>query len=311
MTPFKLLLDAIAGEGSAALVSLPRTAGSSPRDAGAWMVVRPSGAFNGTIGGGALEYEAIAHAREALARAMAPVIERSQALGPDLGQCCGGRVWVRIETFDPRHVEELRALAQVTPRQYIVASPGADGRMKRRIAPIGEDGATKPGEYVENFEEVPTNVLLFGAGHVGRALVLALAPLPFTVRWIDPRRDMFPAAMPANVTPVANEQPVNEIDAAEDGAFVLIMTHSHGLDFDIVARALATKRFAYVGLIGSATKRARFEHRLRDLGMNQDIIASLVCPIGIDAIEGKSPAVIAASTAAQLLIVREHVRVAG
>ncbi|HEV2571727.1 MAG TPA: xanthine dehydrogenase accessory protein XdhC [Beijerinckiaceae bacterium] len=310
MTPFKLLLDAIAGEGSAALVSLPRTAGSSPRDAGAWMVVRPSGAFNGTIGGGALEYEAIAHAREALARAKEPVIERSQALGPDLGQCCGGRVWVRIETFDRNHLAELRALADVTHRQYIVASVGADGRMKRRIAPIGEDSAMGAGEYVENFEEVPTSLLLFGAGHVGRALVLALAPLPFTVRWIDPRREMFPAAMPANVTPVASTNPVEEIAAADKDAFILIMTHSHALDFDIVARALAARRFPYVGLIGSATKRARFEHRLADLGLATDTIARLVCPIGIEAIEGKLPAVIAASTAAQLLIAREHARIA-
>lgn len=308
MTPFKLLLDAIASEGSAALVSLPRTAGSSPRDTGAWMVVRPSGGFNGTIGGGALEYEAIAHAREALVRAKEPVIERSQALGPDLGQCCGGRVWVRIETFDRHHVEEIRALAQVTPRHYIVASPGAGGRMARRIAPIGEDSAMGVGEYVETFDEVPTTLLLFGAGHVGRALVLALAPLPFTVRWIDPRRDMFPAAMPANVTPVASLNPVEEIDAADKDAFVLVMTHSHALDFDIVARALAARRFPYVGLIGSATKRARFEHRLADLGLDPQTIAGLVCPIGIEAIEGKLPAVIAASTVAQLLIVRERSR---
>ncbi|MDH7795608.1 MULTISPECIES: xanthine dehydrogenase accessory protein XdhC [unclassified Beijerinckia] len=307
MTPFRLLLDAIASEGSAALVSLPRTAGSSPRDTGAWMVVRPSGGFNGTIGGGALEYEAIAHAREALARAKEPVIERSQALGPDLGQCCGGRVWVRIETFDRHHAEEIRALAEVTPRHYIVASPGADGRMARRIAPIGEDSAMGVGEYVETFDEVPTSLLLFGAGHVGRALVLALAPLPFVVRWIDPRRDMFPA-MPANVTPVASLNPVEEIDAADKDAFILVMTHSHALDFDIVARALAARRFPYVGLIGSATKRARFEHRLADLGLGPQAIAALVCPIGIEAIEGKLPAVIAASTVAQLLIVREHAR---
>jgi len=166
------------------------------------------------------------------------------------------------------------------------------------------------GEYVENFEEVPTSLLLFGAGHVGRALVLALAPLPFTVRWIDPRRDMFPAVMPANVTPIASATPVEEIDAADKDAFVLIMTHSHALDFDIVTRALAAGRFPYVGLIGSATKRARFEHRLADLGLSQEKIARLVCPIGIDAIEGKLPAVIAASTVAQLLIVRERTRIA-
>jgi xanthine dehydrogenase accessory factor len=309
MTPFAPLLDAIASEGSGALVTLPRTAGSSPRDSDAWMVVRPSGRFNGTIGGGALEWEAIRHAQEALAKAQIAFAERSHALGPDLGQCCGGRVWVRIETFDQRHAEELRVLASATSRQYIVARTGADGRIARRIAPVGEDPNTiAEDEYIETFDEKPTPVLLFGAGHVGRALVLALAPLPFAVRWIDPRADMFPKAMPQNVTPIASETPTAEIDAAEHDAFILVMTHSHALDFDIVAKAIAAQRFPYVGLIGSETKRTRFEHRMRDIGLTQEMIGKLVCPIGIDAIEGKLPAIIAASTAAQLLIAREHMR---
>jgi len=307
MTPFAPLLDAIASEGSGALVTVPRTAGSSPRDTDAWMVVRPSGRFNGTIGGGALEWEAIRHAQDALKKAQLAFAERSHALGPDLGQCCGGRVWVRVETFDLRHVEELQALAKATSRQYIVARPGADGRIARRIAPVGEDPNTiTDDEYIETFDERPTTLLLFGAGHVGRALVLALAPLPFTVRWIDPRADMFPKAMPQNVTPVATQTPTDEIDAAEHDAFILVMTHSHALDFDIIAKAISAQRFPYVGLIGSETKRARFEHRMRDRGLMQETIGKLVCPIGIDAIEGKLPAIIAASTAAQLLIARER-----
>jgi xanthine dehydrogenase accessory factor len=119
---------------------------------------------------------------------------------------------------------------------------------------------------------------------------------------------MFPKAMPQNVTPVASDNPTAEIDAAEHDAFILVMTHSHALDFDIIAKAIAAQRFPYVGLIGSDTKRARFEHRMRDIGLTREMISTLVCPIGIDAIEGKLPAVIAASTAAQLLIARERLR---
>ena len=309
MTPFAPLLDAIASEGCGALVTLPRTGGSTPRDTGAWMVVRPSGRFNGTIGGGALEWEAIGHARDALAKAQTAFAERSHALGPDLGQCCGGRVWVRIETFDLRHADELRTLARATSRQYVVARPGEDGRIARRIAPVGEDpDAIAATEYVETFDETATNLLLFGAGHVGRALVLALAALPFAVRWIDPRAGMFPRATPQNATPIVSEEPAVEIDAADRDAFVLVMTHSHALDFEIIAKALAARRFPYVGLIGSDTKRARFERRMRAIGLTAEMIGNLVCPIGIDAIEGKLPAVIAASAAAQLLIVRERTR---
>jgi xanthine dehydrogenase accessory factor len=151
-----------------------------------------------------------------------------------------------------------------------------------------------------------TPVLLFGAGHVGRALALALAPLPFAVRWIDPRADWFPQRVPPNVAPVARADPAAEIDAAPSGAFVVVMTHSHPLDFDIVARALQLGHFPYVGLIGSATKRARFESRLRDMGIDAGGIAGLVCPIGAPRVRDKSPAVIAATVAAELLRRRDE-----
>ena len=146
---------------------------------------------------------------------------------------------------------------------------------------------------------------LFGAGHVGRALVLALAPLPFAVRWIDTRPDWFPAAAPANAQPVATADPVAELDAAPPGVFVVVMTHSHPLDLDIVAHALQLGHFPYVGLIGSATKRARFESRLRDLGVETERIAGLVCPIGAPRVRDKTPAVIAATVVAELLQKRD------
>jgi xanthine dehydrogenase accessory factor len=150
----------------------------------------------------------------------------------------------------------------------------------------------------------PTPLALFGAGHVGRALVLALAPLPFAVRWIDSRDGAFPQHVPANATPVPTADPEAEIARLPADALVLVMTHEHPLDLAITAAALA-RGFPFVGLIGSASKRARFEKRFRAIGLPERRIRELACPIGLPGIEGKEPAVIAASVVAQLLQVRE------
>jgi xanthine dehydrogenase accessory factor len=147
---------------------------------------------------------------------------------------------------------------------------------------------------------------LFGAGHVGRALVLALAPLPFTVRWIDSRPGQFPQHIPQNVVPVLSEAHDHELAAAPLKALAIIMTHSHPLDFDITIGALKRGTFDYVGLIGSNTKRARLVKLARQLGVAEDALHRLVCPIGLPQIHGKQPAVIAAAIAAQILMVGEH-----
>jgi xanthine dehydrogenase accessory factor len=133
---------------------------------------------------------------------------------------------------------------------------------------------------------------------------LALAPLPFAVRWIDPRRQEFPPLAPANVAMVASDDPPAELSAAPDGAFVLAMTHSHPLDLAVVAEALRQDRFRYVGMIGSTTKRARFLSQLRAAGIAEELVARLVCPIGVAGVVGKEPAVIAVAVAAQLLMAR-------
>jgi xanthine dehydrogenase accessory factor len=143
---------------------------------------------------------------------------------------------------------------------------------------------------------------------VGQALVAALAPLPFNVTWVDPRLEVFPAAVPENVMPVQTEDPVAALRGAEPASFVLVMTHSHALDFDLVEAALKDMRFSYVGLIGSATKRARFTARLRQSGLSDARIGNLVCPIGLPGIQSKHPAAIAAATVAQMLIVDERLR---
>lgn len=152
----------------------------------------------------------------------------------------------------------------------------------------------------ENF-----TLALFGAGHVGRALVSILGTLPCRVRWIDPRPDAFPDHVPPNVTVEVSPAPERDVAGLPDGAWLLVMTHNHALDLGIVARALQENRFAYIGLIGSATKRARFEKRFRDLGIAEERIAGLVCPIGIKGIEGKQPGEIAIATAADILRRRE------
>jgi xanthine dehydrogenase accessory factor len=313
MLAFRRLIDAIDDEGSAALVTLARVQGSSPREAGARMVVRPSGGFHGTIGGGALEWAALEAAQAALRQGRGPALRRSLALGPELAQCCGGRVEWRIETFDRRDRADLAAIAAAEGRgpATIRAAIGREGRIARRLegdrrgdglteAPPDEEG------WIEPLGESARAVYLFGAGHVGRALALALAPLPFAVRWVDSRREAFPAYAPANVALIHAPGPAAELANAPDGALIVVMTHSHALDLEIVAEALRSERFGYVGLIGSATKRARFLSQMRAAGLSDAVLEKLVCPIGLPGLGGKDPAVIAASTAAQLLMAGER-----
>jgi xanthine dehydrogenase accessory factor len=302
---WRQLTDFVTRHGAAALVTVHDVKGSAPREAGAHMVVRPDGAFHGTIGGGQLEFRMLDIAREMLAAGRGPARIVDQALGPDLGQCCGGRVKILIETFDERDMEDLVPLAEAEAEGglFEVECRMEEGRVRREFSSaVGDDRWTG---WRETHGEIRTPVLIFGAGHVGRALVLSLAPLPFSVRWLDDRDGAFPAHLPAYATAVRMRDPAAEIAEAEPGSLILVMTHDHPLDMAITAAALK-RNFPYVGLIGSATKRARFEKRFRELGLAEETIRSLVCPIGLSGIADKDPAVIAASVTAQLLQVREH-----
>lgn len=305
MRVWRQLADFVARHGSAALISVHDVKGSAPREIGARMVVRSDGAFHGTIGGGQLEFRMLDIAREMLGAGRGPARIVDQALGPDLGQCCGGRVKILIETFDTRDMEDLAPLvaAEAEGRLFELECRLEDGRVRREFSSaVGDDRWTG---WRETHGEVRTPVLLFGAGHVGRALVLSLAPLPFAVRWLDDRDDAFPAHLPPNAKAVRMWDPEAEIAEASAHSLILVMTHDHPLDMAITAAALR-REFPYVGLIGSATKRARFEKRFRELGIPEETIRSLVCPIGLPGIEDKDPAIIAASVTAQLLQVREH-----
>jgi xanthine dehydrogenase accessory factor len=149
------------------------------------------------------------------------------------------------------------------------------------------------------------HLVLFGAGHVGAAIVRALAGLPCRVTWVDERDDMFPQSIPANVTIEATDTPESVVASAPEGASYLVMTHSHALDQRLSEAILSRPGVAWFGLIGSQTKRKQFEHRLRARGIDASRIDAMVCPIGVPGITGKQPAVIAAAVAAQLLQVWE------
>jgi xanthine dehydrogenase accessory factor len=241
--------------GICARVTITQTWGSTPREVGASMFVTRDG-FHGSIGGGTLEWRAMAQAQKLLQKGEGRHVA-TFSLGPDMGQCCGGRV-------------EL--VTEIVP---LASQVGASA--------------------------VHSRLYLFGAGHVGRALVLALAPLPFEVMWIDERPSAFPSLMPGNVRAVQPASAPAQLLDAQPQSLVLVMTHSHALDLAIVDAALRNPNVNHVGLIGSGTKRARFERRLAESGVAADRIAALACPIGAGRLRSKHPAIIAASTVVQLL----------
>jgi xanthine dehydrogenase accessory factor len=244
-----------------ALVQVAVARGSTPREAGVAMLVTAASMI-GTIGGGRLEYEAIARARGLLSEG-ADTATVEMPLGPSVGQCCGGHVILRLHRAGPAELAELEA-AEASERQAL---------------PL---------------------VLLFGAGHVGRALARALSPLPLQVSWVDARAHEFPDPPLEGVETFVTDRPLPAIEAAPAGSAVLVLTHSHTLDFILTEAALRRPDLAYVGLIGSRTKRRRFERGFRDLGLGEGDLARLVCPIG-DRLRDKRPAVIAALVAAELL----------
>jgi xanthine dehydrogenase accessory factor len=291
------------------------------------MIVDASG-IAGSIGGGHLEYIAIEKARALLAAGpSAPVLETFQ-LGPALGQCCGG---VATLLFEPVPAQELAdCLSSV-----IVTGPiGGTGACRRRPVALGERPADLPAAVADAlgalaepgstalvrlgsaadgpayFLTRPTlpepALYLFGAGHVGQALVRCLDGLPFAVHWIDSRSAIFPTVLPVNVRAIKTAVPAAIAAEAEADSLFLIMTHSHQVDFDILHAIMRRGDAGYVGLIGSATKRARFERRLLARGVSAARVEQLVCPIGLADVGGKSPAEIAVATAAQLLFVRHH-----
>jgi xanthine dehydrogenase accessory factor len=296
--------------------------GSAPREPGACMLVSATGEA-GTIGGGHLEFVATHTARDWLASPVPARLDRF-SLGASLGQCCGGIVELWFQRHDAREVPSLaRALQQRASGAAAVmasaaaAEGGAAPRWLGLEAALREGAvdlarhdavvvrqATGPVLY-ERIAPRDTPLWLFGAGHVARALVPVLAPLPFAITWVDSREAMFPPGLPANVRAIHSPQPADEVREIPAGAWALVMTHSHAEDFALCEALLRHGRFGWAGLIGSAPKAARFRQRLLQRGHAPREIARLVTPIGIDGIRSKEAAAIAVAVAAQLLQLRE------
>lgn len=327
-------LDLLSRGERCVLVTVARVKGSAPREPGTKMLVWESG-MAGSVGGGHLEFLATAFARRLLAAgdAAAPTIE-SFSLGPDLNQCCGGQVSLLFEMLDAAAQRWLREWADAAARPEpcaVVAQLRGNATTRMFVRPDGLADLQGPellqrpirallaGSFavhvititddvyvIEPAAERRDHVFLFGAGHVGRAIAHALAPLPFRVTWIDSRGDAFPPDMPAQVDRIVAASPAGAVAGAPPGALYLVMTHSHPLDLEICAQLLRRDDFGFLGLIGSDTKRARFASRLRAIGIAPHLLSRLTCPVGIPGIGSKEPAAIAAAVAAQLLIVAER-----
>ena len=248
---------------AAIVVEVAEAVGSVPREAGARMLVGPDDAL-GTVGGGHLELKALQTAREMLRTGETAAHVERFALGPSLGQCCGGVVTLRLRPLD------AQALA---------------------------DWPLPPPLF---------HLQMYGAGHVGRAIATLLAPLDVEVDWIDEREaQFFPAPWPAHIRCTSVDAAEGEVDRAPAGAHYLVLTHSHDLDLRITEAILRRGDFAYLGLIGSRSKRERFVHRFEARGVDPGAIARMTCPIGVEGVTGKAPEVVAVAVVAQLL--QEHV----
>lgn len=322
-------IDLLTSSDRVMMVSVAAIRGSTPREVGAFMLVAPT-ALSGTIGGGNLEHQVIRRVRAAFAEqtatgaAICPAEIVRFPLGPGLGQCCGGAVEIGFHLLAAPARQALRDVFEeilahpVSDTGRWVTLPVDEGRIAQvdpaRAAVLANSfGAARGGMVSLNgretlclrLDDVLTPIWIFGAGHVGKAVVQALSPLPFDIHLVDSRQAYLDGVDPGKVNIYQSDKPEEDIRDIPSGAHVLIMTHNHALDFDICRAALGRDDLGFVGMIGSQTKRARFVRRLADRGLSVHEIARLTCPIGIQGIAGKQPAVIAASVAAQVLSVRE------
>ncbi len=302
-------------QGDVVLVTVAATQGSAPREAGTSMLVTLNGTVD-TIGGGHLEWEAMAQARAMLLQPSAMPAMQRLSLGASLGQCCGGVVWLvfeRIAQADAAlwrmRAVQLQAGAglQRTLASTELCSQWGEVAATSKASPADALGcfvsAPQAGRWQISYAIRPAlfPITVFGAGHVGAAVVELLATLDVQIRWVDPRDDLFGRARD-KVECIVSDAPEEAVASAPPGSFFLVLTHSHALDLALCEQILRRDDFAWFGLIGSKTKRARFEHRLQALGLDT---VRMCCPIGVPGIRDKSPQVLAIAVVAQLLQVRE------
>ena len=320
------LEEMVAVHGTVVRVTIIRADGSAPRGAGTSMMVGAK-VFAGTIGGGAMEHEALKAARAMLSEQyenVRPVWQRAVRdfpLGPSLGQCCGGYVQLLFEVVSAAEVRVMTAAASDNGMALHPIASGepmefALGRKDdrdswplplRRAVREMMSGAKprKPflaaGWYAEPLGRELAPLFLYGAGHVGRAAVKMLQELPFDIFWVDIDAERFPEDIPAGIRRLVANDPAQAARYAPTGAWHVVMTFSHAIDFDVCREVLARGDFSYLGVIASKTKRARFVRRLRNAGLPDACIVRLHAPIGLPGLEAKEPSVIALSLAADLL----------
>ena len=295
--------------------------GSTPRESGAYMLVDATG-WTGTIGGGRLEWEAIGAARELLQQGVRAARLINRVLGIDLGQCCGGVVAVWLECFPQASLAQLQALhEQAGDGAVVLATAVAAAGVRQRLcrgetddagaagllqlprqqaAPLARRTGADEITFYERLDEAYPAVWLYGAGHVGQALAGILLQLPLRLAWWDSRPGQFPVGAPACARCLPAAELVRTVAEAPAGSYFLVMTHDHGLDYEL-CRAVLLKEGCWLGLIGSQSKGARFRSRLRRDGLAPRAIERLVCPIGVDGVNSKWPAAIAVAIAAQLM----------
>jgi len=290
------LINACVVHGNVARVVVAAVRGSAPREVGAAMLIWAEGQ-SGTIGGGTLEHELTRTARAALSGGQDALSKH--ALGPDMGQCCGGAVDVLTEFYD-------HARATALPEDVIARGPSPMPLSVSRVLAKARNAAQPlqatllDGWLIEPVAKPNRHLWIWGAGHVGRALVSTLSPLPdLAITWVDTGAQRFPDEIPTGVTQLTAEEPQRLVAYAPHDAQHLIVTYSHSLDLAL-CNALLSRGFSYAGLIGSATKWARFRKRLGELGHSPPDIDRITCPIG-DPSLGKHPQAIALGVGTQLL----------
>ena len=279
------------------LATVTATKGSSPRNAGARMLITLEEIW-GTIGGGAVEFDIMARARKMLVSGD-DGWERQHltfALGPDMGQCCGGQMSLLLEKFSTKQESDLRALSGAVTCKTILSHPLDSG------PPLSVEPIFRMPAFSAPITPPLTPLFIYGAGHVSRALLPRLDGLGFEIFLVDIHNDRYPADLGDKAEKLLAKAPEAIASHAPMGAAHLVMTHSHSLDEAICLEVLTRGGFAFLGLIGSKSKRARFTKRLLAAGVAESMLELLVCPIGIDEITGKSPSHVALSIAAQLAI---------
>ena len=303
-------------------VVVAQVQGSTPREPGAYMLV-DAARLTGTIGGGRLEWEAIEAARELLQQGARAARLMNRVLGIDLGQCCGGVVAVWLECFPQASLPQLQrlndrpivgplVLATAASRdgvEHSLSSGLVTDEIAARLLSLPRQQAaptvvrTREGAltFFERLDEEYPAVWLYGAGHVGHALAGMLVQLPLRLFWQDSRPGLFPQDAAEYCRSLPEVELVAAVAQAAPGTYFLVMTHDHALDYELCRKILLRNDMAWLGLIGSQSKGARFRSRLRRDGFVPEVIERLASPIGVAGVKSKWPAAIAVAIAAQLL----------